>query len=316
MFEKLIQIGFVSKEFDRILRNFTYIYDIGPWYILKFSPENVKSMQIYGKSQDYAMNVAVCPIGDIRFEYIEPITPSIFSDFYDKHGEYAVHHLKLGGQDYEYSLDFLKSRNINSIQIGHQQGIKGENLYNFMDTYKELGFIMEIVNVSQDFIKPPPESWFPKNHNDFKPIFKKASMVGILVKDLAKKVKQYERFGIGPWQVYGFDKKTGAGIDSKMAFCVRDNIVLKLIKPNPDSIFMEYLQKFGEGINHIKMEVNDYQKTLKYLKAKDLKVIYSSGYMNENEFCFIDTRKHLNFIVEISEREIRPNKEVEFIPHP
>lgn len=52
MFEKLIQVGFVTRELDRILKNLVDIYKIGPWYLLKFSPENVRSMKVYGKKRN------------------------------------------------------------------------------------------------------------------------------------------------------------------------------------------------------------------------------------------------------------------------
>lgn len=304
MFKKLIQIGFISRELDRVLKSYTDIYNIGPWYILKFCPDNVQLMEVYGKRQDYAMNVAVCPIADIRFEYIEPVTKSIFSDFYDEYGEYAVHHLKLGGQDYKTSFDFLVSKNIKAIQTGHQNGGSGKNIYTFMDTWKELGFITEIVEITSDFIKPEPEKWYPEKNKDFKPVFKKASMIGVLVKNIEEKIKEYEKLGIGPWSITDFHKKSGSDLNLKAAFCNRENVILKLIQPDPDSFFASHLLKYGEGIHHIKMEVDDYEDTLQYLQSKGLDIIYSGKYLNEIEFSFIDTRKHLNFIVEISDKKI------------
>ena len=316
MFEKLIQIGFISRELDRILKSYTDIYNIGPWYILQFCPDNVKYMEVYGKRQDYAMNVAVCPIADIRFEYIEPVTTSIFSDFYDEYGEYAVHHLKLGGQDYKTSLDFLTSKNIKAIQSGHQTGGEGTNTYTFMDTLKELGFITEIVEVTSNFIKPEPEKWYPDEKKDFKPIFKKASMIGIIVSNIEKKIKEYEKLEIGPWQIVDFNKIGSSDLNSKIAFCKRENVILKLIQPYHQSVFEKHLLEYGEGIHHIKMEVDNYRHTLEYLKSKGLKIIYSGKYLDEAEFSFIDTRKHLNFIVEISEKKITSISQDYLIFHP
>ncbi|MDD3520659.1 MAG: VOC family protein [Actinomycetota bacterium] len=316
MFEKLIQVGFISREIDRVLKSYTDIYNIGPWYILKFCPDNVKSMEVYGKRQDYAMTVAVCPIADIRFEYIEPLTSSIFSDFYDDYGEYAVHHLKLGGQDYKTSLDFFLSKNIKAIQTGHQIGGPGKNIYTFMDTLKELGFITEIVEVTSNFIKPEPEKWYPCDKKDFEPLFKKASMVGILVKNLEDKIKEYEKLEIGPWQIIDFNEKNNSDLQAKIAFCSRDNAILKLIQPYPGSIFGKHLMKYGEGIHHIKMEVDNYKHTLEHLKSNGLEIIYSGKYLNESEFSFIDTRKHLNFIVEISDKKIDRFSADSLILHP
>ena len=82
MFEKLIQVGIVTGELGRVMESYINIYDIAPWYVINFSPKNVDSMTLYGREQDYSMKLAVCPIGTVRFEYIEPITESIYSDFF------------------------------------------------------------------------------------------------------------------------------------------------------------------------------------------------------------------------------------------
>ena len=62
------------------------------------------------KKQGYEMNVAVCPVGDVRFEYIEPLTKSIFSDFYDNYKEDVIHHLKFGVKDYKEALKFFAAK--------------------------------------------------------------------------------------------------------------------------------------------------------------------------------------------------------------
>ncbi|MHB1274305.1 MAG: VOC family protein [Candidatus Humimicrobiaceae bacterium] len=269
MFKKIIQVGFVTRELDRILKNLVNIYNIGPWYLLKFSPENVKSMKVYGKKQKYSMNVAVCPIGDTRFEYIEPISESIFSDFNNSYGENVIHHLKFGVKSYRDALQFLDSKNIKIIQVGHQQGDKGKNMYNFLDTQEEFGFITEVVHVTKNFIKPQPDLWYPSDKNNLDPVFIKPSVIGIVVKNIEDKIRKYEEFQIGPWQAYDFGKESNLHIKVKMAFCRIDNIVLKLIEPQSDSIFSDHLLKHGEGIHHLKMEVADYDKTLKSILSRD-----------------------------------------------
>lgn len=305
MFNKMIQVGFVTRELDRILKNLVDIYNIGPWYLLKFSPENVKSMTVYGKKKRHSMNVAVCPVGDTRFEYIEPISESIFSDFYDLNGENAVHHLKFGVESCREALRFMNSKNIKIIQTGHQQGDAGKNMYNFLDTQKEFGFLTEIVHVTKNFIKPQPDLWFPSDKINLEPVFLKPSAIGIVVKNVEDKIRKYEEFRVGPWKIQNFGEEGSLKIKSKMAFCRIGNIMFKLIEPASNSIFSEHLLKCGEGIHHVKMEVNDYNKTLKYLLSKGLNIIYSDNYLDKINFSFLDTSKHLNFITEISDNEIK-----------
>ena len=316
MYKKIIQVGFISRELKRIMDSCINIYGIGPWYLLKFCPENVKSMTVYGKKQGYEMNVAVCPVGDVRFEYIEPLDKSIFSDFYDHYNENVIHHLKFDVKDYKEALNFFTAGNINIIQTGHQLGDRGKNMYNFLDTQKEFGFITEIVNVTKNFIKPRPDSWIGSGQGDFNPVFIKPSVIGIVVKNIDDKVKKYEEFGIGPWKIYGFGRESNLKIKSRMAFCRIGNIIFKLIEPQSDSIFSEHLSKYGECIHHIKMEVDNYEKKLKFLLSKGIDVLYSDNYLDKIRFSFLDTNKHLNFTVQISDKEIKNESQSEIIIHP
>lgn len=317
MFKGLIQVGFISRELDRIMDSYVSIYGIGPWYLLKFCPANVTSMTVYGKEQEYEMNVAVCPVGDVRFEYIEPITKSIFSDFYKHHNEDIIHHLKFDVDDYKEAMDFLRLKDIDLIQSGHQLGDRGKNIFNFFNTEKEFGFTTEIVNVTKDFIKPQPESWVGSDHGDFSPIFKNPSVIGIAVKNLGEKISKYMEFGIGPWDIRDFGKDDNLNFEARMAFCKFGNIMLKLIEPKSESIFSEDLLKYGEAIHHIKMEVDNYKEQLGYLQSKGVKTLYTGNYSDEINFSFMDTKKHLNFIIEISDKKITGRKlESGIIVHP
>ncbi len=125
----------------------------------------------------------------------------------------------------------------------------------------------------------------------------------MVVKNLESKIKDYEKFNIKPWDIYDFEKEDDLKIKAKMAFSRVGNIILKLIEPKNDSLFSDFLSKNGEGIHHLKMEVNDYQKAMKYLLSKGIKVIYSGNYREKINFSFIDTAKNLNFITEISDKE-------------
>ena len=91
-FKNLIQVGIVVSSLQKSIEKYLDNYGIGPWYVLKFCPDNVSNMYIQGKRKDYSMNIGVCPIGDVRFELIEPIDESIYSEFHRKYGEGIIHH--------------------------------------------------------------------------------------------------------------------------------------------------------------------------------------------------------------------------------
>lgn len=157
----IIQVGIVVRDLKNSMNNYIS-FGIGPFYVLKFSPDNVKEMYIKGKKQDYAMNIGVCTIGNVRLELIEPLTPSIYSEHLDNYGEGIIHHIKLDVSDYYDAFKYFQSLGIKSLQSGHQIGEKGINIFNYLDTKDLFGYICEIVYVSDDFIKPEPDYWYPK----------------------------------------------------------------------------------------------------------------------------------------------------------
>lgn len=304
----------VVSNLEQSMQKYVYGYGVGPMYVIKFNYDNVSNMYLYGKKKNYSMNLGVCPIGDVRFELIEPISESIYSDYIDQSGEGIIHHLKLAVDNYWHALEYLESLGIEIIQVGHQLGDKGKSMYTYLDTSDTLGFIIEVINIEKDFLKPQPDRWFPSEKETIpKPVFIRPNKVGIVVKDLSSKIEQYtELFGLQPWAVKEFnstnvtnmtlyDKKKGYA--AKVGFYILGNVLLKLIEPLTDSIFSDFYDKYGEGvIHHLGMEIEDYNKVLKLLKSKDIKIIQSGCYQDKTRYSYFSTDGDLNFIVEITEK--------------
>jgi len=311
LFKNLIQVGIVVGSLKETMSSYVYDYGIGPMYVLKFFFKNVSDMYLYGKRKDYSMNIGVCPIGDVRFELIEPIGDSIYQDYYNEYDEGIIHHLKIGVNNYQDVLSYFASNSIKVIQSGHQLGFEGKNKYTYLETANSLGFILEIVDVTSDFIKPEPDYWYPNDKEKVsKPIFKRVSQVGIVIKNLKEKIKVYEDiYGIGPWHMEKFSSKNidnmliyGIRKDYSMniAFCTLGNVQFKLIEPQDHPIYTDFLNRYGgKVIHHLRMEVDDYNETINHLRLKGIEVIQSGKYFGEIEYSYLSTNKDINFIVEI-----------------
>ena len=218
--------------------------------------------------------------------------------------------------DHKKALDILGSKDIEIIQSGEQIGGSGRNIYTYIDTKKQFGFITEIVHITRDFIKPDPDNWFPPDNDKFDPIFLRPSAVGIVVKNIEARIRDYQELNIGPWNIYDFGKENNPGFKAKMAFCRLGNLLFKLIEPKSVSIFSEFLEKSGENIHHIKMEVQDYEKTLRYLQSRGVKTTLSGCFTDEVRFSFLDTSKDINFITEISNKSIEDDIDHRVMIHP
>jgi hypothetical protein len=169
--------------------------------------------------------------------------------------------------------------------------------------------------VTEDFVKPEPDYWHPTKNAKFNPVFIRPSIIGIIVSDIDEKIKEYDYLGINPWEVHEFNKEY-LGFKTKMAFCRFGNILFKMIEPGQGSLFSGFLNKYGEGVHHIKMEVEDYERTLEYFESKNVEVIFSGEYNNGIRFSYINTLKHLNFITEISNKSISIDEGSGITVHP
>lgn len=93
------------------------------------------------KKKDYSVKIGFYTLGNVQFKLIEPLSDSIFNDFYDEYGEGVIHHLGMEINDYEDVLGFLKSKGVETIQSGiHSDGIK----YSYVSTDSDINFIIEI----------------------------------------------------------------------------------------------------------------------------------------------------------------------------
>jgi len=309
----------VVQNLQESMEKYIYDYGIGPMYVLEFNPNNVSNMYLYGKKKKYSMNLGVSSIGDVRFELIEPITDSIYSDYIDKYGQGIIHHLKLAVNYYEKTLEYLESIGIEIIQVGHQLGDKGKNMYTYLDATSSLGFIIEVVNIEKDFIKPQPNRWFPEGKNLIpSPVFMKPNQVGIIVEDLEAKIEQYrDLFRLWPWTIKEFSSRNVSDMHinkkkkdytTKIGFYTLGNVQLKLIQPLTESIFSKFYDKYGEGVvHHLGMEVKSYDKILSLLESKGINVIQSGCYQDKIRYSYLSTDKYLNFIVEIVEKNKAEN---------
>lgn len=129
----------------------------------------------------------------------------------------------------------------------------------------------------------------------------KVDHIGIAVKSLAESSKLYELLGI---------KSTGteevAEQKVKVAFFpVGDSEVELLESTAPDGPIARYIEKNGEGIQHIALRVDDLEKALAELKAKGVRLIdekprYGAG---GARIAFVHPKSTGGILLELSEKK-------------
>ncbi len=115
-------------------------------------------MIIRGEKVDYAMRLALCDIGGVQWELIEPKDDkSIYAEFLRDKGE-GLHHVAFGTENYEKTVSFYKDKGLPVLQGGEWAGLT----YTYLDSQKDLNLIAEIYDLVPDFQWPEPQAVYPE----------------------------------------------------------------------------------------------------------------------------------------------------------
>lgn len=136
----------------------------------------------------------------------------------------------------------------------------------------------------------------------------------ILVDNLEEAVKNYwEKFGIGPWDVRHFVPETvrdfyvggehiTEGFDFICAVTWEGDMELELIQPvKGPNIYWEHLEKFGSGLHHFKIVIQDDDELKVYvqeLEEKGLKVT-QTGWIDNDVHYYVDSYDKLGLTLEL-----------------
>lgn len=142
---------------------------------------------------------------------------------------------------------------------------------------------------------------------EMKPVFKKVLQVGLVVSNVDEAVKKYEQFGIGPWKIREYGPSNisnltvrGERVDFSLraAFAKIGEVEMELIEPLDDkSIYAQFLKQHGEGLHHLAMDIDGFEKTITLFESKGVGVLQSG-----TGFAYLDSEKELSFIAELYDR--------------
>lgn len=144
----------------------------------------------------------------------------------------------------------------------------------------------------------------------------KLGQLGIVVKDIEKTAKFYSgTFGIGPWFRPGFsDEEHNLGgkkrldFDIDIAMAYSGKIQLELIRhlKGDRNIYLDHLEKCGEGLHHLGFFISDFDKKMEAVKEIGIGVLQSGFLKSEGKgggsmtkYAYLDTVKIGGIIFEL-----------------
>ena len=128
----------------------------------------------------------------------------------------------------------------------------------------------------------------------------KVDHIGIAVKNLAESAKLYEILGI---QSSGAEEVAEQKVKVTF-FPVGDSEIELLESTSPDGPIAKYIEKNGEGIQHLALRVDNLEAALIELKAKGVRLIdekprYGAG---GAKIAFVHPKSTGGILLELSER--------------
>ncbi|HJX69822.1 MAG TPA: VOC family protein [Dehalococcoidia bacterium] len=132
-----------------------------------------------------------------------------------------------------------------------------------------------------------------------KPPFSKVDQIGVIVRDMDKAIEYYQDLGIGPFKPMGtiaVDRRVYGKVVTDVKNLIRvtqmGQVQLELIQPLAgQSIQREFLDRHGEGINHLGFFVDDVDEETAKMTQKGFKVIANTRYVGGGGGDYFDTGK-------------------------
>ena len=144
------------------------------------------------------------------------------------------------------------------------------------------------------------------------PTSMKITQIAVVVRDIEASLKTYtETLGWGPWSVFDYQPPLlhdtwvkGEPVEYRMigAEASVDGLGFELIQPvSGPSIYQEFLDAHGEGVQHIACMKHSYEDSSlmrEHWQANGAEVLMSGRIGDSIEFYYLDTAPMLKFVLE------------------
>lgn len=140
------QIALVVRDVEKAMDHWYNVLGIGPWDVRHFVPGRVRDLQVDGEpvEEGFDFICAVCWVGDIEFELIQPIEgPNIYWRHLEEKGE-GLHHIKnvMPDEEIPAAIEDLRGKGYDVIQTGWID----QDVHYYFNTQDDLGLVYEIGN--------------------------------------------------------------------------------------------------------------------------------------------------------------------------
>ena len=143
-----MQVATVTRDLETAIAPHWKKFGIGPWEIFDIDTTKFENFLYRGKSAAFTFRVGVAWAGDMQLEIIQPLKGySIYNEHLETRGE-GLHHYKMFHTDCQRVVAEYSKRGYSVLQCGKIN----EDEHYYLDTAKELGYILEIGNAGRIWV--------------------------------------------------------------------------------------------------------------------------------------------------------------------
>jgi len=137
------QIGIVVADLESTMKAFYSTLGWGPWTVYDLESPDHHDIQLQGRDGDFGVRVAICRIGEIAVELIEPLYgDGPQSDFLKQKGG-GVHHILVSHKSSGTQAQLQQLNEDIGLPIMAEGSICNKVRYAYMDGSNALGTIVE-----------------------------------------------------------------------------------------------------------------------------------------------------------------------------
>ena len=123
--------------------------------------------------------------------------------------------------------------------------------------------------------------------------------VAIAVSDLNASVPLFDLLGMHSNPIESIDKEE---VNVMKIFPDNKDHTIELLEPNTESsVIKKFLNKKGQGMHHIALQVDDIENAISYLKSNNIKLIYESPQVGADQklITFIHPKDTPGILIEL-----------------
>ena len=142
---RFLQIAWVVDDLFEAARKWVDVFGVGPFHVM---PRRKQNVRYRGELVALDMQLAVTQSGPVQLELIQQFdgAASVYRDIYGE-GEGGLHHMCTVTERYDDTLEHYHSRGYGVISE-----TTGAMRVAYVDTFKDFGFVTELVEKSDEFL--------------------------------------------------------------------------------------------------------------------------------------------------------------------